>query len=212
MDVIEDMQKTKAVLLQELIALRSRITELNQAEERLKYILTTSPVTIYTCEVGGNWAATFVSENIRNQFAYEPNQFLEDHNFWVAHIHPDDRKHVLAELSRLFQDDFHVHEYRFLHKDGSYRWVHDESRLIRDEQGKPLECIGYWTDITERKKAEETLWLKNVAIESSINGFAFVDTEGNVTYVNESFLKLWGYSDGQQVLGKPAVGFWTDPD
>ena len=82
MDVIEDKQKTKAELLQELIALRSRITELNQAEERLKYILTTSPVTIYTCEVGGNWAATFISENIRNQFAYEPNQFLEDHNFW----------------------------------------------------------------------------------------------------------------------------------
>ena len=48
-----DDQKTKAELLQELIALRSRITELNQAEERLKYILTTSPATIYTCEVGG---------------------------------------------------------------------------------------------------------------------------------------------------------------
>ena len=52
MDVIEDKQKIKAVLLQELIALRSRITELNQAEERLKYILTTSPVTIYIVKLG----------------------------------------------------------------------------------------------------------------------------------------------------------------
>jgi len=52
MDVIEDKQKIKAVLLQELIALRSRITELKQAKERLKYILTTSPVTIYIVKLG----------------------------------------------------------------------------------------------------------------------------------------------------------------
>ena len=81
MDVIEDEQKTNAELSQEPNALRNHISELKQAEERLKYILTTSPATIYTCKVGGNWAATFISENVRNQFAYEPNQFLEDHNF-----------------------------------------------------------------------------------------------------------------------------------
>jgi len=131
--------------------------QLINTRKRLEYILATNPVTIYTCEAGGNWAATFISENIRKQFDYKPNQFLEDRNFWVAHIHPNDRERVLSGLSRLFRDDFHVHEYRFLHKDGSYRWVHDEMRLIRDGQGKPLECIGYWTDITEFKQAQDEL-------------------------------------------------------
>ncbi len=196
MDVIEDKQKTKAELLQELIALRSRITELNQAEERLKYILTTSPVTIYTCEVGGNWAATFISENIRDQFAYEPNQFLEDHNFWVAHIHPDDRERVLAGLSRLFQDDFHVHEYRFLRKDGSYRWVHDESRLIRDEQDEPLECIGYWMDITEHKQLEQKVLQSEeqyrTLVESAGESIATIDEDGVFLFMNETGAKRLG--------------------
>jgi PAS domain S-box-containing protein len=146
-----------AQTLSEAIERKQAKEQLRKTRERLEYILTTTPATIYTCEVEGNWAATFMSENIRKQFAYEPNQFLEDPNFWAAHIHPDDRQRVLAGLSRLLEDDFHVHEYRFLHKDGSYRWVHDETRLIRDEQAKPLECIGYLVDITDRKKAEQEL-------------------------------------------------------
>jgi len=191
------------------------ITDRNKAKEqltntnkRLEYILATSPVTTYMCEAGGNWAATFISENFRDQFDYEPNQFVEDQNFWVEHVHPDDRQRIIAGLSRIFEDDFHVHEYRFLHKDGSYRWVHDETRLIRDEQGKPLECIGYWTDITERKKAEQHLKILDAAIASSINAVAIADIEGNLTYVNNSFLKMWGYKNDKQILGKPAVKFW----
>jgi len=64
--------------------------------------------------------------------------------------------------------------------------------------------------IAERKRVEETLKTKDSAIASSINAIAFADIEGNLTYVNDSFLKLWGYSDEKQVLGKPVVQFWVD--
>ena len=173
------------------------ITERNKAKEqltntnkRLKYILATSPVTTYTYEARDNWAATFISENVRDQFAYEPNQFVEDQNFWVEHIHPDDRQRVIVGLSRLFEDDFHVHEYRFLHKDGSYRWVHDETRLIRDEQGKPLECIGYWTDITEKKRLEQVIRQSEdkyrTLVESAGESIATINKEGVFLFMNES--------------------------
>jgi len=66
--------------------------------------------------------------------------------------------------------------------------------------------------IAERQRVEEMLSLKNAAIESSINAIAFVDIEGNLTYVNNSFLKMWGYSEQKQVLGKPSVQFWADVD
>lgn len=130
--------------------------ELRKTRARLEYILATTPATTYTCKVGGNWAATFVSENIKEQFGYEPQQFLKG-GFWAAHIHPDDRRRVLDRLSVLLENNFHAHEYRFLHKDGSYRWVLDQVRLIRDEGGKPAECIGFWTDITKRKNIEDEL-------------------------------------------------------
>ena len=42
-------------------------------------------------------------------------------------------------------------------QDGNYRWVRDEQRLVRDEDGEPLEVVESWSDITERKEAEFAL-------------------------------------------------------
>src|SRR5260370_42196427 len=40
-------------------------------------------------------------------------------------------------------------------KNGTYRWSHDEARLLRDAAGLPLEVFGAWLDVTERKQLEE---------------------------------------------------------
>src|SRR3989441_12886637 len=48
-------------------------------------------------------------------------------------------------------------EYRFQYKDGTYHWVHDESRVLRDAAGEPVEVVGSWVDITDRRRAEEAL-------------------------------------------------------
>ena len=63
-------------------------------------------------------------------------------------------------------------------------------------------------DITERKKVEDELKIKDNAIASSINAIAIGEFGGNLTYVNPTFLKMWGYDDQKEVLGKPAINFW----
>ena len=64
----------------------------------------------------------------------------------------------------------------------------------------------------ERKRAEEALRIKENAIASAINGMAIAEFGGSLTFVNRSFLRLWGYEDESQVLGKPAVGFWQSEE
>jgi len=63
-------------------------------------------------------------------------------------------------------------------------------------------------EINERKKVEWSLKIKDSAIESSINAIVFVDPTGAVTYVNPSFLNMWGYDSEKEILGKSAVKFW----
>ncbi len=58
-------------------------------------------------------------------------------------------QHDLLDRDRLVQ------EYRFRHQDGKYRWLRDEKRLLRDAAGKPVEVVGSWADITERKLLED---------------------------------------------------------
>jgi PAS domain S-box-containing protein len=130
---------------------------LRLAHERLSYLISSSPAVIYTSKAHGDYGATFISENVVEMTGYQPHEFTDDAGFWAAHIHPEDAEQVFDELSQLFEHNHHLHEYRFLHRDGSYRWMHDELILVRDEQGEPLETIGYWIDITEFKDLQERL-------------------------------------------------------
>jgi len=67
-------------------------------------------------------------------------------------------------------------------------------------------------DITERKRIEKQLRIKEVAIGSAINAISIADLEGNVIYANDSALRLWGYDNPQEVMGKPAVSFWKNEE
>ncbi|TFG14273.1 MAG: PAS domain S-box protein [Promethearchaeota archaeon] len=63
-------------------------------------------------------------------------------------------------------------------------------------------------DITELKNVEKNLKIKENAIDSSINAVAIADLSGKLSYVNPSFLEMWGYSTEKEVLGKKAISFW----
>ncbi|UCG58374.1 MAG: PAS domain S-box protein, partial [Phycisphaerales bacterium] len=130
---------------------------LRVAHERLDHLLLSSYATIYAAEPWGDYGATFIGENVRRLVGYAPQAFIQDSDFWINHVHPADRDRLLAELPAIFEKDHHSYEYRFRHKDGNYIWMRDDMSLVRDEQGDPLEIVGYWIDITERKKAEEAL-------------------------------------------------------
>ncbi len=130
---------------------------LRKSEIRLKYLVSSNPAVIYTRKKTGEYSITFISENVAVMLGYEPVKFIEDPGFWVNNIHPDDRPRIFSELPEGFEKGRHSYEYRFKHMDGSYRWIHDELNLIRDTQGSPIELIGYLTDITERKLADEKL-------------------------------------------------------
>ena len=50
------------------------------------------------------------------------------------------------------------------------------------------------------------------AIASSINAIAISDLAGNLTYVNPSFLRMWGYESADGVLGRSSLEFWSDEE
>lgn len=130
--------------------------ELRIANERLQYLLSSTSAAVYTAKAWGDYGATFISDTVKELFGYEPEQFLEDSGFWLDHVHPADQAHVLAEIRKIYKKKLHTYEYRFRCKNGTYIWVQDHMKLVYDDQGKPIEIIGYLVDITEEKKTKET--------------------------------------------------------
>ena len=56
------------------------------------------------------------------------------------------------------------------------------------------------------------LLIKDHAINTSINGIMLTDLHGKVTYVNPSFLTLWGFASAEEVMGASFEDFWVGED
>ncbi|MGB7895464.1 MAG: PAS domain S-box protein [Microcoleus sp.] len=156
------------------VAVQEDVTELKQAEQalqattnRLNFLLNYSPVVIFSCQPDGNYGATFISENVKDVLGYESIAFLEDSDFWVHNLHPDDLERVINGLANLFVNDFYFHEYRLRRSDGVYRWILCQLRLIRDRAGRPVEMLGYLIEINDRKQAELELKQAKEAAETA---------------------------------------------
>lgn len=180
-----------------------QMAELRATQERLQHLITSSPAIIYSCRPDGDYGATFVSDNVTEVFGYDAQQFIADVQFWAARIHPDDAECIFGDLHLVFEEGQHTHEYRFLHGDGSYRWVHDQLRLIRDSAGRPVELVGSWQDITERKRMEEELQVFKALIENAPDAIQVVrPTDGIITYVNAAHCSLYG-CEAEEHVGQP---------
>jgi PAS domain S-box-containing protein len=164
------------------------------AQERLMHLLSCAPAVIYSYKATGDFAPTFVSQNIRDWLGYEPQEYLEHPDFWRRCVHPDELATVEAESVQLFKKGRHTVEYRFLKKNGNYCWVNDEQHLVRDQDGQPVEVVGSWSDITARKEAEiafrQSEQRLTDAIESISQGFSLYDAEDRLVVCNSTYGEL----------------------
>jgi len=134
--------------------------ELRSARERLEHVITSNPAVIITGKPRADlsdYNVTYMSDRIVEMLGFEPQQFIGHPEFWDSRVHPDDLRRYPTEVPELWRKGHCTFEYRFLHKDGTYRWVREEAKVIRDAAGSPVEVIGYWTDATEQKRMEEAL-------------------------------------------------------
>ncbi|MEG4198254.1 GAF domain-containing protein [Microcoleus sp. Pol12A5] len=157
-------EQSFASYVAQIAALAMQARDRKQAElnlrsvtERLQYLLATTPAVIFSCRLGGNYDVTFVSDNIVSMIGYEAQEFLDGSLDWHSLVHPEDREIVATSYAQILEKESISYEYRERHKDGSYRWIYDEIKLVKNSAGIPVECVGYGVDITARKQAEAAL-------------------------------------------------------
>jgi PAS domain S-box-containing protein len=156
------------VLMHEDITHRVNAEEsLMKNSERMRHMLSSNPAVIYTSEANSPFQWTFISENVTSLTGFQPSDFLQNDSFWTDHLHPDDQEKAIPLLEKCIEKGHCVTEYRFRCKNGNYIWMLDETRLIYDKEGQPVEMIGYWVDITNRKKADQELLLAKEKAEES---------------------------------------------
>jgi PAS domain S-box-containing protein len=180
-----------------------RTTELKEARARLQYLLTVTPGIMYTNQATGNYKCTFVSRNVDPLMGFSEWEMLEDPEFWVKRLHPDDAPRVFEKMGPLVEQGGGTIEYRFRHRDGHYVWIQDTFRVVRDDTGAASEIVGSWADITHRKQVEHALGermslmddLQNlVAASPAVIYTTKASGDFACTFVSENLLSTMGYA------------------
>jgi PAS domain S-box-containing protein len=125
------------------------------SDKRSRHILNSIPTVIYELAITAKGFPTqWVSDSVKRILGYEVEEALAP-DWWIDCLHPDDKEAAVKKTSILMTQGHVVQEYRFRSKDGHYLWIQDEASLLREADGRPKEIVGFWTNITERKQAEE---------------------------------------------------------
>ncbi len=159
-----------------------------ESERKLSTLMANLPGMAYRCRNDRDWTMEFVSDGCHSLTGYLSEDLIENRKHSFADIiHPEDRETVWQQIQIALREKgpFQV-EYRIRTAAGEERWAWDLGRSVYAEDGELLALEGFITDITERKKAEETLresdrmkseFIKTVAHEfrtplTSIQGFS----------------------------------------
>ena len=125
---------------------------MRQSEERQQLILSTLPIVIFTSPANPEIDTSWVSGNVEKVTGFTDDQYMAENDFWRSRLHPDDREKVLRAYRDLATSDELIMEYRWLCKDGNYKWFYE--RTIKKPDQQEVQHFGITLDITEFKMAE----------------------------------------------------------
>jgi PAS domain S-box-containing protein len=181
-----------------------------QSKERFRSLVEVTSDWIW--EVDQNGVYTYASPKVKGLLGYEPEEVTGKR---PCDLMPPDEAERVGTLFRdtlIFQGHLERLEHVTRHRNGRQVVLETSGIPICDEQGHVLGFRGIARDVTERKQVEKKLRIKESAIASSINAIAMADLEGNLTYVNPSFLRMWGYEQEEEVVERSAFEFWQNAE
>jgi diguanylate cyclase (GGDEF)-like protein/PAS domain S-box-containing protein len=130
--------------------------QIRAAEAKRRALIEQIPGIVYVWPMGDSDEEPFVSAAVETVLGCTREQWLNE-NWWLDHVHEEDRDQVLAARSALDTASEPVEiEYRMRLEGDHVIWV-DEVAQVLMRDGKPWVLQGVLGDITKRKEAEEQM-------------------------------------------------------
>ncbi|VXD25210.1 putative Histidine kinase [Planktothrix serta PCC 8927] len=128
---------------------------LRKSEERWQLALQGNNDGIWDWNIQSN--EVFFSPRWKEMLGYEEQETCEHLTQWKKRVHPDDLPGVMKVIREHLDQKipFYITEHRVRCKDGSYKWILDRGQALWDEGGNLIRMVGSYTDISDRKRAEQ---------------------------------------------------------
>jgi diguanylate cyclase (GGDEF)-like protein/PAS domain S-box-containing protein len=181
---------------------------LKDIEERLRLAIRAGNVGLWSWDLVTNKVQ--FSPEWKRQIGYEAHEISDDFSEWQSRVHPDDLDWMLNTVRSYIEKpwpDYKV-EFRFRHKDGSYRSILTQAALEYDVDGKPMRMLGSHIDVTERKMTQAALVESEeqyrLLISAMAEGVTLQDENSKIIAFNKSAERILGLTS-DQLLGRTSL-------
>lgn len=171
--------------------------------EKFRTLINHIPGVIYRC-AGDEWLSLeFFSDEIETLTGYPRDYFVQDRKGGYSKIvYEEDRESLKKKILHAIagKEKFEI-EYRIVKKNGELCWVLESGQGVYEEANQVSYVDGCIFEITERKQIENALEkskdeVKRLALvaHNTTNSVLITDADERITWVNEGFTRISGYS------------------
>src|SRR5215203_4732678 len=171
---------------------------LKKSEEKFRQIVDTTYEGVWIVDTEAK--TVFVNRRTTEMMGYAESEMMgrPTHDF----VDEEMSARVEANLKRRRQGITEQYDFRLRRKDGSDLWVIVSASPLQDEKGEFYSTLTLLTDITERKKAEETRSFLASIVHSSNDAIISFDFFRQIVSWNDSAAKIFGYT-AEEIIGQP---------
>jgi len=208
-------QKTKAALSREIVRLKERLALLEnrsegsvekrllmENEQRFQRLVNHLTDYIYTVHIENcKVSVTVHGPGCEAVTGYLPEEYEANRRLWIEMVADEDKKAVTRMARQALRGrPVQPVEHRIVTKQGQMRWVRNTIVLRRDEKGNVIGYDGLINEITQRKKAEESLFtaegrtrsLIDDVLESVRVAILILDPDYKIVWANRWFERFFG--------------------
>ncbi|MFH2012102.1 MAG: PAS domain S-box protein [Pseudomonadota bacterium] len=177
-----------------------KIMETNtEYEEFYKALMAKSPIGIYIVQ---NGRFVFVNDKVKEYTGFSDEDLLNMDSLNI--VFPEDREKVRQNAILMLKGKTSLpYEFRVRNKKGEIMWTIETVASITYKGQQAV--LGNYMDITRQKVMEEIIRESQerfrTIIENIEDGYSEIDINGNLTFCNDAFLKIFGYPR-DEAMGK----------
>ncbi|MBE9176886.1 PAS domain S-box protein, partial [Synechocystis salina LEGE 06155] len=157
----------------------------SQLEKNYKQFVDNTAEGIWIIDMEGK--TTFVNQTMADNLGYSCEEI--DGKSFLDFMRPEDAQLAREKLNSRLQGRKEVHDFCFLHKNGSEVWFLIATDPMRDEHGNITGALGMFTNITEKKKMEIDLVFTNQKLTETVEKLQRVNSSYSLLNKLNDFLQ-----------------------
>ncbi len=185
------------------------------AEQRAQDLVEQVPAVLYEELPGSVSVTSYVSPQIRDLLDVSPEAYIEDPNWWLDHLHPEDRDRMIEEadayLNHSGMTSFSA-DYRLVTPTGRTVWIHDRSSATLDASGRAVRVRGAMFDVTVQKLAEAQLSDAEVRYRTLVEQLPLITYIWEVDAAPGDDTAYYTSPQIEGILGYTAADYNDDPE